>query len=274
MKPRLWDYPLLTAGTALMLVQAACGLLAPLVAPYGPDAQDILSRLRGPGWAHWLGTDNFGRDTFSRILFGYRMLFAISVASVMSALFVGGGLGVFAAWRGGWIDRITMRGMDILFAFPIILLAIGIVALLGPGAGSTAIAIGVVYVPIFARTLRAPALLLREADYIAAARTCGSTEAFILLRHFLPNLSGIILVQASLSLSTAILVEASLSFLGLGTQPPTPSLGRMLAESRNFLSLSPWVAVFSGAAILLASFGFNLLGDGLQDRLDPRFRGL
>jgi peptide/nickel transport system permease protein len=270
-RSRLRKYPLLTIGAGLMLMQAAGGLLAPLIAPYGPDVQDIVWRLKGPSVVHWLGTDNFGRDTLSRILFGYQTLFAISVASVMGALLVGGSLGMIAAWRGGWFDRIAMRCMDILFAFPIILLAIGIIAILGPGAISTGIAIGIVYVPIFARTLRAPVLLLREADYIAAARTCGSTEVFILLRHFLPNLSGIILVQASLSLSTAILVEASLSFLGLGTQPPTPSLGRMLAESRNFLSLSPWVAAFSGAAILLASLGFNLLGDGLQDRLDPRF---
>jgi peptide/nickel transport system permease protein len=186
---------------------------------------------------------------------------------------VGGTVGVVAALRGGWTDRILMRGMDILFAFPIILLAIGIIAALGPGAVSSGIAIGVVYVPVFARTLRAPALVLRESDYVAAARTCGSTEIRIMLHHLLPNLAGITLVQTSLSLSTAILVEASLSFLGLGIQPPTPSLGRMLAESRNFLALSPWPAVFSGAAILLASLGFNLLGDGLQDRLDPRLRG-
>jgi len=256
-----------------MLVQAAGALLAPLIAPYGPDAQDIVARLKGPGWQHLLGTDNFGRDTLSRILFGYQTLFAISATSVVGALVAGGTVGVVAAHRGGWTDRILMRGMDILFAFPIILLAIGIIAALGPGAVSTGIAIGVVYVPIFARTLRAPALVLRESDYVAAARTCGSTETRIMLRHLLPNLAGIILVQTSLSLSTAILVEASLSFLGLGTQPPTPSLGRMLAESRNFLALSPWPAVFSGAAILLASLGFNLLGDGLQDRLDPRLRG-
>jgi len=162
--------------------------------------------------------------------------------------------------------------MDVLFAFPIILLAIGIIAVLGPGALSTAIAIGVVYTPIFARTLRGPALLLRDADYIAAARATGAVDTRILLRHLLPNLAPVILVQASLSLSTAILVEASLSFLGLGTQPPIASLGRMLAESRNFLAFSPWPAVFSGFAILLAALGFNLLGDGLQDALDPRLR--
>jgi peptide/nickel transport system permease protein len=162
--------------------------------------------------------------------------------------------------------------MDVLFAYPIILLAIGVIAVLGPGAVSAAIAIGVVYTPIFARQLRAPALLLRDTEYVAAARSLGARDGRILLRHLVPNLAPIVLVQASLSLSTAILVEASLSFLGLGTQPPTASLGRMLAESRNTLQLSPWPAVFSGAAILLAALGFNLLGDGLQDTLDPRLR--
>ena len=265
-------HPLLWIGGGLVLAQAAAALLAPWIAPYGPNAQDILARLRGPSWAHPLGTDNFGRDTLSRILFGYRTLFAISAAAVGGALLVGGTLGVLAGYRGGWPDRIAMRCMDVLFAFPIILLAIGVVAVLGPGAGSTGLAIGVVYVPIFARTLRAPTLLLRGSDYVEAARAGGASPARILLRHLLPNLAPVILVQASLSLSTAILVEASLSFLGLGTQPPTPSLGRVLAESRNYLALTPWVSVFSGAAILLASLGFNLLGDGLGDRLDPRLR--
>ncbi len=265
--------PLLWIGGGLVAGQGALAALAPLLAPYAPNAQSILARLHGPGWAHWLGTDNFGRDNLSRIMFGYRTLFAISVTAVLGALLVGGTAGVIAAYRGGWTGRIIMRLMDILFAFPIFLLAIGVIAVLGPGAPSTGIAIGVVYVPIFARTLRAPTLLLRQADYIDAARAAGSPGARILWRHILPNLSPVILVQTSLSLSTAILVEASLSFLGLGTQPPAASLGRMLAESRNFLTLSPWAAVFSGAAILLASLGFNLLGDGLQDRLDPRFRG-
>lgn len=270
--PRVKGHPLLWIGGGLMLAQAGAALLAPWLAPYGPNAQDILARLRPPGWAHPLGADNLGRDTLSRILFGYRTLFAISAASVGGALAVGGTLGVLAGYRGGWPDRIAMRCMDVLFAFPIILLAIGVIAVLGPGAGSTGLAIGVVYVPIFARTLRAPTLLLCQSDYIEAARANGASPARILLRHLLPNLAPVILVQTSLSLSTAILVEASLSFLGLGTQPPTPSLGRMLAESRNYLALTPWVSVFSGTAILLASLGFNLLGDGLQDRLDPRLR--
>ncbi len=264
--------PLLWTGMVLMALQAGAALLAPLIAPYAPAAQDILARLRGPTAAHWLGTDNFGRDTLSRVLFGYRTLFALSTASVLGALLLGGTVGVLAAYRGGWPDRLAMRLMDVLFAFPIILLAIGIIAVLGPGAVSTGVAIGVVYIPIFARTLRAPTLVLNEAEYVTAARASGAAGLRILRRHILPNLAPIILVQASLSLSTAILVEASLSFLGLGTQPPTASLGRMLAESRSYLLLSPWPAAFAGVAILLASLGFNLLGDGLQDRLDPRLR--
>jgi len=264
--------PVLLLGAALVAVQAAAALAAPWIAPFDPNAQDILARLHAPYAAHWLGTDNFGRDTLARALWGYRTLFAISATSVLAALAAGGSIGVLAAWRGGWADHVAMRLMDVLFAFPIILLAIGIIAVLGPGALSTAIAIGVVYTPIFARTLRGPALLLRETDYVAAARATGAADTRILLRHLLPNLTPVILVQASLSLSTAILVEASLSFLGLGTQPPTASLGRMLAESRNFLTFSPWPAVFSGVAILLAALGFNLLGDGLQDALDPRLR--
>ena len=264
--------PLLMIGALLVALQAMAALGAPWIVPHDPNVQHILSRFRAPGADYLLGTDNFGRDTLARTLYGYRTLFAVSLISVAVALGVGGSVGVLAAWRGGWTDRVAMRLMDVLFAFPIILLAMGIIAVLGPGAAGTAIAIGIVYTPIFARTLRAPALLLRDAEYVNAARALGMAPSRILLRHLLPNLAPVVLVQTSLSLSTAILVEASLSFLGLGTQPPTASLGRTLAESRNFLILSPWPAVFSGAAILLAALGFNLLGDGLQDRLDPRLR--
>lgn len=263
----------LRLGLALVASLALLALLAPWIGSGAPNAQDVLARLASPSAAHTLGTDNLGRDTFSRLLFGLRTLFAVSAVSVGGALSVGGGIGLLAAWVGGWTDRVLMRLMDILFAFPVILLAIGVIAMLGPGALGAAAAIGIVYVPIFARTLRGPALVLRDGEMVAAARALGARPGRILLRHVLPNLAAIILVQTSLSLSTAILVEASLSFLGLGTQPPTPSLGRMLAESRNYLFLSPWPAAFSGATILLASLGFNLLGDGLQDRLDPRLRG-
>lgn len=261
-------------GGIIVLGLALAALLAPWTAPFGPDEQDILARLQAPSAMHLLGTDNFGRDVLTRLMFGLRTLFAVSCLSVLGALLTGGTLGLVAAWQGGVVDRVVMRLADVLFAFPVILLAIGIIALLRPGALSAALAIGIAYTPIFARTLRAPALLLRESDFIQAARAVGVRGRRIVLRHVLPNLASIVLVQTTLSLSTAMLVEASLSFLGLGTQPPTPSLGRMLAESRNFMTLSPWPAVFSGLAILLASLGFNLLGDGLQERLDPRLRGM
>jgi len=262
----------LRLGAALVALLALAAVLAPWLSPFGPNAQDILARLGAPDAGHWLGTDNFGRDVLARILFGLRTLFFVSALSVLGALAVGGSLGLIAAWCGGVVDRVVMRLADVFFAFPIILLAIGIIALLGPGAFSAAAAIAVAYVPIFARTLRGPALQLRASEFVEAARAIGAGTPRILLRHLLPNLASVVFVQASLSLSTAILVEASLSFLGLGTQPPTPSLGRMLAESRDYLDLSPWPAVFSGAAILLASLGFNLLGDGLAERLDPRLR--
>ncbi|WP_437366169.1 ABC transporter permease [Inquilinus limosus] len=266
-------HPLVWVGGALVLLQVGAALLAPWIAPDDPLAQHVIRRMKPPGAAAWLGTDQFGRDVLSRILWGYRASLAASASAVLLALLVGGSLGVAAALRVGWLDRVGMRLMDILFAFPIILLAIGIVAMLGPGATSTTLAIGVVYIPVFARLLRGPALVVAGSQYVLGARAIGAGEGRVLWRHVLPNLASVILVQASLSLSTAILVEASLSFLGLGTQPPAPSLGRMLAEARGYLLLSPWDSIFSGLAILLASFGFNLLGDGLRDALDPRLRG-
>ena len=257
-----------------VLVPALLAIGADFVAPYDPVGQDIIARLRGPMVTHWLGTDQLGRDVLSRILYGSRASLLVAAGSVGSALLLGGGLGLLAAYYRGWLERIVMRLMDILFAFPVMLLAIGVVAVLGPGAVTAAIAIGVVYTPIFARLLRGPALVICDADYVAGARAAGATDVRILLIHVLPNLMGVILVQTSLLLSSAILVEASLSFLGLGTQPPNPSLGLMLAEGRNVLLLSPWGALFAGVAILVLAFGLNLLGDALRDRLDPRLREL
>lgn len=266
--------PLGLTGLVLTALVLALALLAPLLAPRDPLAQDVLARLSGPTLAHPLGTDQFGRDTLSRIMHGYRASVGIALGSVLLALAVGGPAGVFAAYLGGPFDRITMRLMDVLLAFPVILLAIGIVAVLGQGATNTALAIGIVYVPTFARLLRGPALVLRASDFVSAARALGMGDARIVMRHLLPNLAAVILVQTTLALSTAILVEASLSFLGLGTQPPTPSLGLMLAEGRAFLTLQPLPSLFAGLAILLASLGFNLLGDALRDALDPRLRGV
>lgn len=254
-------------------LQIVLALAAPLVAPYDPLAQDIVARMKGPSLAHWLGTDHLGRDILSRILYGYRTALIACGIAVGLALVIGGSLGLLAAFYRGWWDRIIMRAMDILFAFPVMLLAIGIIAMLGPRTESAAIAIAVVYVPIFARLIRGPAMVLVESDFVAGIRSIGATDLRIMLRHILPNLASVILVQSLLLLSAAILVEASLSFLGLGTQPPTPSLGLMLAEGRNFVLLSPWNAIFAGLGILLLSLGFNLLGDALRDELDPRLRG-
>lgn len=270
---RLIRNPLGLTGLLLTVLVVLLALTAPLLSPAGPFQQDILGRLGSPSLKHWLGSDQFGRDTFGRILYGYRASLGVAVGAVLLALVIGGTLGTLAAYFGGWFDRVVMRFMDVLLAFPVILLAIGIVAVLGQGQVNTALAIGVVYVPTFARLLRGPALILRGSDYVSAAHGLGANDARIVFRHILPNLAAVILVQTSVALSTAILVEASLSFLGLGTQPPNPSLGLMLSESRSFLTLQPWPAVFSGLAILLASLGFNLLGDSLRDILDPRLRG-
>ena len=264
--------PLGLIGLVLAVFVVLCAVLASVVAPFDPLEQDVLARLKGPHAAHWLGADQFGRDILSRILYGFRSSLAVAFGSVVVALALGASLGVAAAYLGGWFERITMRVMDVLFAFPIILLAIGIVAMLGPSQYNAALAIGVVYVPIFARLSRGPALVLRSSDYVQAARGLGASDARIIFRHILPNLSSVLLVQTTLSLSSAILVESSLSFLGLGTQPPTPSLGQMLAEGRVYMTLSPWTSLFSGLAILMASLGFNLLGDALRDILDPRLR--
>lgn len=271
MKPR--SPALLVAAAAMVACLIAIAVFAPLVAPYDPLAQSVLARLKGPSAAHWLGTDQFGRDLLSRIMHGLRASLGISAAAVGAALLVGGTLGLLAAYYRGWLERLIMRVMDVIFAFPVMLLAIGVIAMLGPGSVPAAIAIAIVYTPIFARLLRGPALVIAASEYVMGARAVGVSDAGIICRHILPNLASVILVQTSLLLSAAILVEASLSFLGLGTQPPLPSLGTMLSEGRNVLMLSPWSAVFSGLAILILAFALNLLGDVMRDALDPRLRG-
>lgn len=262
-----------SAGLVLSLLVILAALLAPLISPYDPLEQDVLARLSGPSAEHLLGADNFGRDLLSRVLYGFRISLSIAFSAVGSALLLGTTIGLVAAYAGGWADRLMMRLMDVLLAFPIILLAIGILAVLGPSTGNTALAIGVVYLPVFARLARGPALTVLSWDYVAAARALGAKGWRIIFVHVAPNIFAPIMVQTTISLSTAVLVEASLSFLGLGTQPPTPSLGLMLSDSRDFMLLSPWASVFSGLAILVASLGFNLLGDSLRDLLDPNLRG-
>jgi peptide/nickel transport system permease protein len=261
-------------GFLLCLLVVAAAVFAPLLATHGPREQQVRARFQGPSAEHLLGTDNFGRDLYSRILYGFRTSIAVAFGAVGLAVILGSTAGLAAAYYGGWVDRVVMRLMDVLLAFPIILLAIAVLAVLGRGSANTALAIGVVYLPMFARLARGPALTVLSWDYVSAARALGASGARIMARHVLPNIFAPLLVQLTLSLSTAILVEASLSFLGLGTQPPTPSLGLMLSESRDFMLLSPWASIFSGLAILVASLGFNLFGDGLRDIVDPALRGV
>ncbi|MBW6506801.1 MAG: ABC transporter permease [Rhodobacteraceae bacterium] len=265
---------LLAFALAFVVVQVLLALAAPWLGFQDPFKQIMVQRIKPPNPLNLLGTDQLGRDVLARIIWGARTSLFTTSTAVGIALLAGGAIGLLAAFYRGWFDRIVMRSMDVLFAFPILLLAIGVISVLGPNAWSAAIAIAIVYTPIFARLLRGPALVLCEAEYVLGARAVGASDARIIFSHILPNLISVILVQTSILLSAAILVEASLSFLGLGAQPPTPSLGLMLSEGRNFLLLSPWPAVFAGIAILLLSFGFNLLGDALRDTLDPRLRNL
>jgi len=230
------------------------------------------NRMAGPSWALPLGADSFGRDLLSRIVFGARLSLEVASVSVAIALVAGSGLGLVAGYAGGWIDQLIMRSMDILFAFPAVLLALGIVAALGPNPNNVIIAIAVVYTPIFARVVRGPVLALKEREFVEAARALGARASRILVVHVLPNLLSVLVVQASIALSWAVLTEAALSFLGLSAQPPAPSWGVMLNEGRQNLELAPHLAIVPGAAIMLAVLGFNLLGDGLRDVLDPRLQ--
>lgn len=263
---------LLSFSIALVTFQVLVAVLAPWLGFQDPLKQVMVQRIKPPNALNWLGTDQLGRDVLSRIVYGYRTSLLTCTTSVALALVAGGSVGMVAAYTRGWFDRVVMRLMDVLFAFPILLLAIGVIAILGPNMWSAAIAIAIVYTPIFARLLRGPALVICESEYVLGAKAVGATDLRIIFTHILPNLVSVVLVQTSLLISAAILVEASLSFLGLGAQPPTPSLGLMLSEGRNFLLLAPYPAIFAGLAILFLSFGFNLLGDALRDTLDPRMR--
>ena len=249
-------------------------LLAALVSlvytPYPPNRQDIGIRLAPATLAHPLGTDYLGRDTLSRILAGTRYTLTVAVFAVLIGATVGTGLGMFAGWFSGILDEIVMRTVDFIMGFPILLFAILIAAVFGPGMRNSLIAIGLANVPVFARLVRGNLLTLKEREFVVSARACGAGSARILFVHLLPNLSSPLLIQATLSLGTAILADAGLSYLGLGIQPPAPSWGRMVYEARSFLTLDPWLAVYPGLAIAFTILGFNLLGDGLRDRLDPR----
>jgi peptide/nickel transport system permease protein len=257
-------------GAALtgVVLLAALAALAGLV-PHDPIVQHPADRLLNPSWTYLLGTDQFGRDTLARCMAGAAASLQVSLLAVGLATVIGTTIGVIAGWYGSWIDLVAMRLTDIFFAFPAILLALTVIAALGRGWFNVAIAIAIVYTPIFVRMARAPVLSLREAQYVLAGRLLGFSVPRLLLRHVLPNISSIVIVQITLALSWAILTESSLSFLGLGQPPPAPSLGQMVSEAKSLAVVAPWTLFAPALVIVIAVVGLNLLGDGLRDALDP-----
>lgn len=264
--------PVTVVSAVVLAAIVVVALTAQWIAPFGYNDIDVPNALAPPSGTHWFGTDELGRDVFSRVLMAIQASMRVAVVSVAFAVVVGVTIGVVAGYRGGWVDTVFMRVVDVMFAFPVLLLALAVVAILGPGATTTMLAIGIVYTPIFARVARASSLSVRVEPFVQASQTMGTGPMYILRRHILPNISGPLIVQTSLSLAFAILSEAALSFLGLGIQPPQPSLGRMIFDSQGFVTLAWWMAVFPGAAIFVAVLAFNLLGDGLRDVLDPKQR--
>ena len=263
--------PVLAIGGVLSIVVVLLALGAPIIAPHSPVAQTGQPLLR-PGPEYLAGTDELGRDEFSRVIFGARVSLYVGILAVSMALALGATSGIIAGFYGRWVDNLLMRTMDILFSLPAIVLAIAITSILKPSLTNAMIAIGIVYAPTFARIARGPTLAVVNLAYIEAARAVGIPNWKIMLRHVLPNVSAPLIVQTTVSLSTAILTEAALSFLGLGTQPPTASWGLMLSAARQYMLIDPWIAILPGVAIALTVLGFNLLGDGLRDVLDPRIR--
>jgi peptide/nickel transport system permease protein len=266
MKPRLSLY----IGAALVGAIIATALLAMFWTPYPPTRIDILHKLAPPSAAHWLGTDPFGRDVLSMIMVGTHTSLSVSLLAVSIGAGIGVPLGALASACGGWVDALVMRSADLAFAFPALLTAVMITALAGPGATNAMLAIGLFNIPVFARVTRGAALSVQERDFVAAARATGRSGFGVMARHVLPNISAILLVQITIQFALGILAEAGLSYVGLGTQPPQPSWGRMLNDAQTFIFRAPLLAVFPGLAITLAVLGLNLLGDGLRDRLDPR----
>jgi peptide/nickel transport system permease protein len=265
--------PLGAVGAALILLMVAMAATAGLIAPYNPVANDYTAMLAAPSSEHWLGTDAHGRDVLTRILYGSRTALMVGLgASILGATF-GSLIGVASAYFGGRIDLIVQRIMDVFFAFPVIILALAVVAVLGTGAGNVILAIAAPMIPRCARVVRSSALAVREMPYIDAARASGFGHRRIILRHMLPNVMAPILIMATAFLGEAILLEASLSFLGLGVQEPTAAWGLMLRGAAvEFAETAPWMAIFPGLAISMAVFGFNLFGDSLRDALDPKLR--
>jgi len=256
-------------GGAFALLIVVTALFAGVLAPYPPDEQNFDLIESSPRAQAWFGTDRFGRDVLSRVIYGSRVSLYVALTSISAAMLVGGSLGLAAGYVGGAWDNGINRVMDVFFSIPGLLLAVGVAAMRGPGVNSAVLAIAILYTPLFTRVMRGPVLAEREKEYVEAVRALGASRLAVALKHVLPNVLSPFVVQGTIAFSQAILIEASLSYLGLSAQPPTPSWGNMLNEGRTLLETSPWISVFPGVAIMVAVLGFNLLGDGLRDVLDP-----
>jgi len=259
-------------GLVMIICLVVLAVFAPEIAPYDVIKQNYLLVRKAPSGAHWFGTDEVGRDILTRVIWGARASLSAGVISVGIAISIGVPLGLIAGYRGGFIDALISRFTDAMLACPFLILAIALAAFLGPSLGNAMIAIGITATPLFVRLTRGQTLAIRNEDYIEAARAVGNPVWRIALRHILPNVLPALLVQATLTIATAIIAEASLSFLGLGQQPPLPSWGSMLNVAQRFLGNAPWMAIWPGLAIFVSVISFNLLGDGLRDALDPRSR--
>jgi peptide/nickel transport system permease protein len=263
---------LVVVGLVMVLLLILLAVCADFITPYKPLDIDILHALQGPSVQHYFGTDRLGRDTFSRVIYGTRASLVVAVTSIVLGSLTGGILGLIQGYRGGTVDAVIGRLLDILFSFPALLLAIAVSGILGSGKNNAILAIAIVYAPLFARVMRGPVIAERHREYVEAARVTGIPDSRILLQHILPNVLPVLIVQASVSMSAAILIEAALSYIGLGTQPPEPSWGTMLNEGRMLLEQAPWLSIFPGLTIMFAVLAFNLFGDGVRDALDPTMR--
>ncbi|WP_042454939.1 nickel transporter permease [Neobacillus dielmonensis] len=263
---------LAVVGLVIVVFFILVAIIAPVIAPYNFKTQVLTERMQAPSGKHWFGTDDFGRDIFSRVIYGARISLWVGFFSVLGSVIIGTILGIVAGYYGRWVDSIISRIFDIMLAFPSILLAIAVVAILGPSLENALIAIAVVNIPNFGRLIRSKVLSVKQEEYIMAARAIGMKDSRILLRHILPNSISPVIVQATLAIATAIIEAAALGFLGMGAQAPTPEWGKMLSDSKNYLMQAPWTLFFPGMAIMLTVLGFNLMGDGLRDVLDPKMK--
>jgi peptide/nickel transport system permease protein len=258
------------AGVVIVTTLVLVAVFAPWIAPHDPEAISSDRILAAPDLQHPFGSDSLGRDVLSRVIHAFRVSLMVAIGSVAVAFAVGAPIGLLAGFRGGWVDGLLMRPLDLLLSLPALLLAVAMIAIVGPGALIALLAISIIYLPIIARVIRSSVLVVREQPYVDGARARGASELSVAVRHVLPNSLGPALVQATVLMGFAIQIEAALSFLGLGAQPPTPSLGIMLSDGRDVITLAPWVEIFPGLALAVVVLGFNLVGDGLRRSLDPR----